>query len=212
MKIDERVVVITEVFYIPELKSNLLSIGQLQERNLSIVIKNGCCSIYHDIRGLIIRTVISANRMFVLLASIPTVADNISKASCFSATSENVTSLWHQRFGHLNIKGLWTHAYRKMVQGLPILKNQSKVCTICMTGNQQRDPFPKTSTWRAPRPLQLIHSDIYGAIAPESHSNKRYIITFIDDYSRKMWSYFLHAKSEAFDTFKRFKSSVEKET
>ncbi|KAI5438107.1 hypothetical protein KIW84_024012 [Lathyrus oleraceus] len=51
MKIDGRVMVITEVFYIPDLKSNLLSIGQLQERNLSILIKNGCCSIYHDVRG-----------------------------------------------------------------------------------------------------------------------------------------------------------------
>lgn len=150
--------------------------------------------------------------MFVLLASIPSVPGNVSKASCFSATSENVTSLWNQRFGHLNIKGLQTLAYRKMVQGLPILKNQSKVCTICMTGKQQRDPFPKTSTWRASRPLQLIHSDICGADTPESHSNKWYIITLIDDYSRKIWSYFLHAKSEAFDTFKRFKLSIEKET
>lgn len=202
----------TEVFYIPDLKTNLLSIGQLQERNLSILIKNGCCSIYHDTEGLIIRTMISANRMFVLMASIAIVDTNISKVACLNVTSKNITSLWHQRFGHLNMKGLRTLAYRKMVQGLPILKNQPKLCTICMTGKQQRLSFPQKSTWRASRPLQLIHSDICGPITPESHSHKRYILTFIDDYSRKMWSYFLHAKYEAFDTFKRFKSLIEKAT
>jgi len=79
-----------------------------------------------------------------------------------------------------------------------------------MTGKQHRDPFRRNSTWRAFKPLQLIHSDICGAITPESYSShKRYILTFIDDYSKKMWSYFSHAKSEAFDTFKRFKVFVE---
>jgi len=161
---------------------------------------------------LIIQTMISANRMFVLLASTSPVSTNVSKAACFNVSSENVTSLWHERFGHLNMKGLRTLAYKKMVQGLPILKNTSQVCTICMTGKQHRDPFRRNSTWRASKPLQLIHSDICGAINPESYSHKRYILTFIDDYSRKMWSYFLHAKSEAFDTFKRFKAFVENAT
>jgi len=84
------------------------------------------------------------------------------------------------------------------------------MCSICMAGKQQRHSFPEKSTWRASKPLQLIHSDLCGAITPESHSKKRYVITFIDDYNRKMWSYFLQEKSEAFDAFKRFKSLVEK--
>jgi len=32
-----------------------------------------------------------------------------------------------------------------------------------------------------------------------------------DDYSRKTWVYFLHAKSETFSAFKSFKARVEKE-
>ena len=38
-----------------------------------------------------------------------------------------------------------------------------------------------------------------------------YFITFIDDYSRNCWVYFLKAKSEALDTFKKFKELVENE-
>lgn len=60
--------VVHEVYYVPELKNNLLSIGQLQERGLVILIKGGVCKIYHPTKGLIIQTVMSVNRMFILLA------------------------------------------------------------------------------------------------------------------------------------------------
>jgi hypothetical protein len=78
--------VITEVYFIPEFRNNLLSIGQLQEKNLSILIQHGTCNIYHPRRGLIIQTQMSANIMFVVLASI------ISPTStCLHITSEDNT-------------------------------------------------------------------------------------------------------------------------
>lgn len=36
-------------------------------------------------------------------------------------------------------------------------------------------------------------------------------MTFTNDYSRKLWIYMLNEKSEAFTTFKCFKTHVEKE-
>jgi len=144
MKVNGQILVITEVFFVPDLKTNLLSIGQLQEKNLTILIKADCCSIYHENKGLLMRTMISANRMFVLLASVPPVSINFSSA--LNVTSDNITSLWHQRFGHLNMKGLMTLVYRKMVYGLPILKNPSQMSSICMAGKQQHHSFPKKST------------------------------------------------------------------
>ncbi|TXG53599.1 hypothetical protein EZV62_018855 [Acer yangbiense] len=38
---------------------------------------------------------------------------------------------------------------KKMVHGLPQLTASSIVCENCLVGKQQRDPFPKKSTWRA---------------------------------------------------------------
>jgi Integrase core domain len=64
----------------------------------------------------------------------------------------------------------------------------------------------------ATRPLELIHTDICGPITTDSFSVKEYFITFIDDYSRKCWVYFLEKKSKAFETFKKFKVMVEKTT
>lgn len=118
------------------------------------------------------QTNMSSNKTFVLLASAPT---DIPDQACFQVTSEDeTTQLWHRRFGHLNMKGLRMLAYRKMVEGLPIVKASNKLCSSCVTGKQHRDSFPKKSLWRATKPLQLVNSDICGPITPESNSHKRF--------------------------------------
>lgn len=38
-----------------------------------------------------------------------------------------------------------------------------------------------------------------------------YILSFIDDFTRKTWVYFLNEKFEAFVTFKNYKTYMEKE-
>eukprot|EP01018_Ginkgo_biloba_P037286 Gb_00434 [translate_table: standard] len=40
----------------------------------------------------------------------------------------------------------------------------------------------------------------------------RYFITFIDDFSRRTWVFFLKEKSEAFDFFKQFNAIAEKQS
>ena len=39
-----------------------------------------------------------------------------------------------------------------------------------------------------------------------------YFVSFIDDYSRKVWVYFMWHKSEMFSKFKLWKSKVENQT
>ena len=108
------------MYYIPELKNNLLNMGQLQEKGIAILIKNNMCKLFHDSRGLIMKSEMSANRMFVVLAS--TNSRNNEQSACFKAESENVMKLWHCRMGHLSYKGLRTMYYKNMVKGLPLLK------------------------------------------------------------------------------------------
>ena len=69
----------------------------------------------------------------------------------------------------------------------------------------------KGKAWHAKEPLQLIHSDICGPLEVPSLSRPIYFLTFIDDFSRKSWVYFLKNKSEVFSIFQIFKSFVENE-
>lgn len=60
--------VIHEVYYVPELRNNLLSLGHLQESGLAILIHDGTCKVFHSSRGAIMETNMSGNRMFFILA------------------------------------------------------------------------------------------------------------------------------------------------
>lgn len=61
--------VLTKVYYIHELKNNLLSIGQLQEKGLAILISDGSYKVFHSTRSLIVKTHMSENKMFYVTAS-----------------------------------------------------------------------------------------------------------------------------------------------
>ena len=74
-----------------------------------------------------------------------------------------------------------------------------------MVGKQHRDAFPKRSLWSATQRLQVVHADIYGPIKRLSNSKKMYFISFIDDYSHKVWIYFLVGNSEVFAILKNIK-------
>ncbi|KAL5806466.1 hypothetical protein ACOSQ4_029199 [Xanthoceras sorbifolium] len=57
---------ISNVFYVPDLKSNLLSAGQLQEKGYIITIQKGACEIYDPSKGAIVVVPMSSNRLFPL--------------------------------------------------------------------------------------------------------------------------------------------------
>jgi len=72
-----------------------------------------------------------------------------------------------------------------MVHGLPNVDYIKKFCEDCVLGKQPRTTFQKKVENRARRSFKLIHTDIYGPITPKSFSEKRYFITFINDYARE---------------------------
>lgn len=145
------------------------------------------------------------NRLFLL---------NLHRStdSCFLTKIQDSTWLWHFRYGHLNFGGLKTLQQKNMVTGLPEIAPPTQICEDCVISKQHRDPFPSGKSIRAKKVLEVVHSNICGPPNPISNGGKQYFITFIDDYNRKTWVYFLKEKSEAFDVFKTFEVFVEKES
>ncbi|KAL6312715.1 hypothetical protein AAG906_024673 [Vitis piasezkii] len=150
------------VYFIPSLTQNLLSVGQLM--------------------------------LFPLEVS------SIEKhALVVKETSES--NLWHLRYGHLNVKGLKLLSKKEMVFGLPKIDSVN-VCEGCIYGKQSKKPFPKGRSRRASSCLEIIHADLCGPMQTAS----------FDDHSRMSWVYFLQSKAETFETFKKFKAFVEKQS
>ena len=71
-----------------------------------------------------------------------------------------------------------------------------------------KSPFPSSDN-KAKGILDIVHSDVCGPMTATSLSGYVYYVSFIDDYSRKTWIYFLKGKNEVFSKFKEFKDLVE---
>ena len=62
---------------------------------------------------------------------------------------------------------------------------------------------------RAKGILDYIHSDVWGPVPTRSHGGASCFVTFMDDYSRKIWVYFMREKFEVFAKFKEWNTEVE---
>ena len=51
-----------------------------------------------------------------------------------------------------------------------------------------------------------------GSYRKSSYGGARYMLTIIDDYSRRVWSYFLKNKDDTFAAFIEWKVMIERQT
>ena len=92
------------------------------------------------------------------------------------------------------------------------MKNcQLEFCKFCVLGKKNRVSF-KTSTHSSKDVLEYVHTDVWGPAEVESKGGAKYFVTFIDDYTRKVWIYFMRHKSETFSKFTEWKAEVENQT
>ncbi|PWA57377.1 copia-type polyprotein [Artemisia annua] len=195
---------ISDVYNVPNLKSNILSVRQLLEKNYDIHFKYRSATIRNPEGKLIAKVPMTKNLMFLL-------NNQHVEPKCLKSCLKDHSWLWHMRYGHLNFGDLKLLSSKGMVKGLDQIDHPNQVCEGCLLGKHARSSFPKEATSRAKEPLQLIHTDLCGPITPPSHGKNLYFMLLIDDFSRKTWVYFLKEKSQAFEAFKIFKAMVEKE-
>uniref|UniRef100_A0A251SKN6 Putative zinc finger, CCHC-type n=1 Tax=Helianthus annuus TaxID=4232 RepID=A0A251SKN6_HELAN len=196
---------IPNVFYVKGLKHNLLSVGQLINKGYAILFQKDRCIIKDAENEVIGKIRMTSNKMFPLHLD-----SDINLA--MTMTTKDTTILWHKRYGHVNVDTLISMENKGLVFGLPKIMKRESLCEGCISGKQTKKTFPRKAIWQASKPLQLVHSDICGPMRTESIGGCRYFITFIDDYTRKSWVYFLKYKSEALSYFKRFKALNEKQS
>lgn len=68
--------------------------------------------------------------------------------------------LWHQRYGHLNVKQMKESKSANSVYGLHFSGKGDFTCETCIKAKQIRAPFPKQSETKSEQILALLHSDI----------------------------------------------------
>ena len=117
------------------------------------------------------------------------------------AVSGEKTMLWHQRHRHIGEKGLRILHGKGMVEGMSNSSMDFDFYEHCVYGKQNRVSFPFGAK-RANKILELVHSDVFGPMSVPSLGKSVYYVSFIDDFSRNTWIYFLRKKYKFFDRFK----------
>ena len=97
-----------------------------------------------------------------------------------------------------------------MVERLPSIKLSKGTCKGFIVGKHAKHKYDKGKERRDVQVLELIHSYLIGPLPTPSYVNSRYVLTFINDFSRYCWVFFLKLKYEVYAIFKAFKYYVKK--
>uniref|UniRef100_A0A2N9I6R9 Integrase catalytic domain-containing protein n=1 Tax=Fagus sylvatica TaxID=28930 RepID=A0A2N9I6R9_FAGSY len=192
-----------EVRHIPDMRKNLISLGTLDSKGYSYKSENGIMKVSKGAMVVMTGQKISSN-VYKLLGN--TILGGVAAVV---ESEDDDTLLWHMRLGHISERGMRELHKRNLLTGIKSCKLD--FCKYCIMGKQCRVRF-KTATHKTKGILDYVHSDIWGPVRTPSKGGAQYFMSFIDDYSRKAWVYFLKNKSEAFAKFKIWKAEVENQT
>ncbi|KAK2379434.1 putative mitochondrial protein [Trifolium repens] len=194
------------VLLVKGLTANLISISQLCDQGMKVNFTKSECLVNNEEGQLMLRGTRSKDNCYLW-----TPQEEALTSTCL-VTTEDEVQLWHQKLGHLNLKGMKKAISVEAIRGLPKLKIvEGKVCGECQIGKQIRMSHPMLEHQTTSKVLELLHMDLMGPMQVESLGGKRYALVVVDDYSRYTWVNFIREKSDAFDVFKELCIQLQRE-
>lgn len=192
----ESEVEIKNVYHVPELNTNLLSVSEIVKKGNTVEFSKKGAKIMNG-NGKLIATASLEGSLFKL---------DVFEHKVFAATTKN---LWHRRMGHLNARSM--AKLSTLVDGMEYSEADDGICDTCQIGKSHRLPFQSSDT-QTSNLLELVHSDVLGPIEEDSLGGSKYVLLFLDDFSHKSFLYFLESKDQVANKFNIFKNFVENQT
>lgn len=190
---------LTDVYYVPKLNQNLLSVSQLASKGFSVSFSGSKCEVLSSEGKSIVE---GSKRGKLYVMELESIFENAGIAD----GSEMDTVLLHRRLGHLSISGINQLMKANMIDGLSTDASDLKLpfCGHCTKGKLNREPFPKDYTMKSTRIGEIIHSDVCGPFQVNSAGGCSFYVTFTDDFSRYTVVSIIPRKSEVFEKFVDF--------
>lgn len=188
-----------DVLYVPKVAANLLSVSKIVKKGHSVTFNQKGGIIKND-TGKIVGKASEENGVYRM---------HVVQQKAYLLNNPDISKIWHRRLGHLNRKAM--NILKDWSTGMDNFTRDDNICEVCVKAKDARKPF-KSSMSQTNNKLELIHTDLCGPMEVGSLSGCKYLLTFVDDYTRKVYGYFLKEKSEVPDKFNEFKNLVENET
>jgi Integrase core domain/GAG-pre-integrase domain len=120
----------------------------------------------------------------------------------------NSIDLWHLQLGHMSENGIEILSKKNYV---PDDGTSLTSCTHYLAGKQHRVAFRRNPTSKKSSLLDLMHTDLC-SMRDRSIDDALYFVTFVDNHSRKLWTYSLKTNDQVLNVFKQWVVEVERET
>ena len=107
------------------------------------------------------------------------------------------------------MSGGWQNCAREVLLMVRVWRSQTSTSIVCLESRREltlRQPYIKLKV------LQTTFIQIFGDPLVLLLMMVPYMLTFIDDFSRKVWVFFLKSKVEVFSYIKQQKAVIEKQT
>lgn len=219
IEIKEGRIGITNALYVPSLCANLLSVGKMTDKGLTILFNKKKAIIKDHKRGVQMEAIRKDDGLYYLQTENNDVNRHKANAAECSNNDRKTTESddteikqWHCKLGHMNERDLKLALKNESLIGLNFNKNSSLgECEICIEGKLSRVPSKPSdkNTPRTTQRLEIVHSDVCGPFKQPTLNGNRYIVTFIDDYSKYSRVYFIKHKNEVLQKFMDYKAEVE---
>jgi transposase InsO family protein len=113
------------------------------------------------------------------------------------------------KLSHASEKALQGLAKQGLLDGYTIGK--FGFCEHCIFGKQKNVKFG-TSVHNTKVTFDYIHTDVWESTKVASLGGKHYFVTFVDDFSRRIWVYNMKHKDEVLGIFLTWKKMIETQT
>ena len=197
------VLVLEMTFYVPSFSQNLIFVSRLVPLGFSFTFQDVVFNLFYKSNH--IGTCILAYGLYriSLLNEATNYSLHVHIGTKRCNINEDSSVLWHQRLGHISIDRIKRLVKDGVLSTLDY--TDLETCVDYIKG-KQTSKFKKNAN-RSSNILEIIHTAIY--CLEMDMPGQKYFITFVDDYSRYVYVYFLHNKYEALHAFKVFKAKVE---
>ena len=188
--------------YVPELKCNLISLGDLERSIYTYKSENGVLKVSKD--SLVKSRGTLRNGLYVLEGTAVS-----GSAGIASGKVTNMSMLWHKRLAHVSEIGLQALSQQGLLGGVKDV--ELPFCKHCIMEKSTRVRFGK-GKHTTKGILNYVHSDWWGPMKVPFMGGSKYFMSIIDDYLRKVWMYPFKQKDETFGKFLEWKKQVENQT
>jgi hypothetical protein len=184
-----------DVLYLPKLERNLFFLVHIRQQDHSFHMFGGNIEIRKNSHNMVVMNGME-DGILLKLNGTSAHTQNVAYLSHQNEVIMSSSLLWHARFGHINYDSL--HFLRKnSFLGFPTIPRKLKECDAFTLVKHRKQPF-HDSTSKSCRKVELIHFYLCDPMRVPSTNGNKYIITFIDDYTKMCWVYLLKDKSQDF--------------